>query len=597
MTIQSAESNRAVLKYIKEEAWGETPGSGVVDTMRITKSSLSASKQTKTSDEIRSDRMVPNIAEVGATSGGDISCEFSAGSQDPFFEMFLLGAWTKAMNFLLVKGASVAVTGANEITIAGADWRPWLADNQWLKLEGFLTVTNNKYVRVNGTPSFTAGNTVIAVDETLTAEAGSAYTKVLDAGDVIDVGTDTTFTSGNTIDVGTGAFGTLRVGQKIYVEGLGKETGTITCAATDPTEGDTVTLSDGVDSVTFEIRSNASLVAAGNVHVALSGTEATLATNLAAAINDQFRKQKIRITAVRATAVLTLTNHRATGGSITESTATLTTVNFTGGSATKSGFYTIASLPDADTIVVAETLSTDANAGTLTVVVKGSHLRNMPSNGIVKQSVSVETGFEDVAKYFKTDGQRIGGFDMQVKTGDIVTVDFKLQGRATVNTDTSHFASGYTVRNTTATEVMNATANVGQVLKDGAALSTAVTDITLKGDSSLRNQPAVGEKFPAGIGYGRFMLSGSFTAYFQNFDLYNDFLDHTTTSLQFDFEDVDHNKYFFRVPAVKLTSDPIKPDGIDKDVMEEISWEAQRDPVLDTQFLIDRFSSVYPMAA
>ena len=200
-----------------------TPGSGTSKELRYTSSSLVTGKETKTSDEIRADRMVPNIIEVAGMSSGDLSTEVSAGSNDDLMQAFLLGAWSKAMNFLLVKGASVNVSGTSEVTISGADYTDWLADGQWLKLEGFLNAANNGYVSINGTPSFSGGDTVITIDQTVVVEAGSAYTKVMDAGDVLLVDTGVTFTSGNTVDGGgANAFGSIVKGQKVFLEEIGR---------------------------------------------------------------------------------------------------------------------------------------------------------------------------------------------------------------------------------------------------------------------------------------------------------------------------------------------------------------------------------------
>jgi hypothetical protein len=513
---------------------------------------------------------------------------------------FLLGAWSKAMNFLLVKGSSVSVTGASEITLSGADYTDWLADGQWIKLEGFNDSENNGYFSINGTPSFTGGNTVITVDQlTLTTEAGSAYTKFMDAGDVLVASTLVSFTAGNTVDGGgNNAFGSLKKGQKVFIEGLQKGTGSVVATTTDPTEGATITISDGVQTVVFEVRTDASLVAEGNVHVALSGTEATMAANLQAAIMDQFRQEAFRVSATVSTATVTISNLRGAGGSIATSDATAFTVTtFSGGSDTKSGFFTVDTVVDNDTFTTVETLTADANGGSLTVVVKGSHLRNPGALGdITKQSFSMQAGFEDVSKYFMRTGMRVGSFSMSVTAKELVTSSFSLMGGTVSHssTDTLGDTGTYTVLATTNTEVFNATANVGTIYKDGVALSSAIRSIELNGDASLREQPAVGSKFPAGIGYGRFMLSGSLSAYFEDFSFYDDFINHATTSLQFNFEDVDHMTYYYTVPAIKITSDPISPNGIDQDVMEEMEWEAQRDPVLNTQFMIDRFSSVFP---
>lgn len=600
VAINGAESNRASLRLIAETTWGTTPGVGTSKELRYTGSSLVTGKDTKTSDEIRADRMVSNIIEVAGTSSGDINTEVSAGSNDDIMQGFLLGAWSKPMNFLLVKGASVSVTGVSSITLSGADWTDWLADNQWIKLEGFTNAPNNGYFSINGAPAFSGGNTVITVDQTsLVAEVGTAYTKCSDAGDVLLVDTGVTFTAGNTVDGGgANAFASVVKGQKVFIEGLQKGSGSVLVNATNPTEGATITISDGVDTVVFEIRTDSSLVAEGNVHVALSGTEATMGENIRLAVMQQLAKGALRVSATFSTATVTLKNLRGAGGSVTTSDATAFSVtSFAGGSATKSGVFTVDTAVDNDTFKTVETLTADANAGSLTVVVKGSHLRNPGVlSAITKQSFTLQSGFEDVSKYFVRTGMRVGSFDMNVAAKEIVTAKFSFMGGAPSHssTDTLGNTGTYTVLATTNTEVFNATANVGTIYKDGVPLSSAIKEISLTGEASLREQPAVGSKYPAGIGYGRFMLSGKMNVYFEDFSFYDNFINHETTSLSFNFEDVDHITYYYTIPAIKIKSDPISPGAIDQDVMEEMEWEAQRDPVLNTQFMIDRFSSIYP---
>jgi hypothetical protein len=604
VAIQSAESNRASIRILKEAVWGTTPGSGTSDELRFTGSSLVAEKQTQISDEIRADRMVPSVIEVGASSSGGISQEFSAGSSDPFFEAFLLGAWTQAMTFFQLKGTQVDITSTSVVTLGGGDYRHSVIVGRYFKLEGFQNAANNGYFAVSSV-AFTGGNTEVTVSGTpFTVEAGNARSKFLDANDVILKSTATAFTSGNTINGGgSNSFAgkSLFVGQKIWVEGLGKETGTLEFLTTNPTAGDTVTISDGVTSVVFEIHTDAALIDENSVYVALSNTEATQAENLRAAIMTEFNKGTFDCSATIATATVTVTNHKRTGGSLAASgdAVSVTVTAFSGGSATKGGLYTIASLPNDDTIVVEETLSTDANAGTLPVVVKGSHLRNPGVlNQITKQSFTIETGFTDIAKYFVRNGMRVGSFEMNVSAGEIVTVDFEFMGRETLTRSSTLIGtSPYTVRPTTATDVMNATANVGAPKKNGVALDAAIMSIELSGEASLREQPAVGSRFPAGIGYGRFQLTGTLTAYFETLDFYNHFLNHDTISVSYDFTDADKNFYVFSIPALKITSDPISPEGIDQDVMEEMEFVALRDATLNTQFMIDRFSSIRPFVA
>jgi hypothetical protein len=190
---------------------------------------------------------------------------------------------------------------------------------------------------------------------------------------------------------------------------------------------------------------------------------------------------------------------------------------------------------------------------------------------------------------------RVGTYSLDVSTGAIVTGTMNFQGKETavLNTDKLGLAP-YDALESTATEVMNATTNVGDLTKNGQILATAVQSITLEGDASLRNQNAVGSKFPRGIGTGRFNLTGTMTAYFETLELYTDFLNHTTISIGFDFKDQDSNVYFYTIPALKITSDPVNPTGIDEDVVEEMEWSALRDPATQCMLQVDRFSSILP---
>jgi uncharacterized Zn-binding protein involved in type VI secretion len=245
-------------------------------------------------------------------------------------------------------------------------------------------------------------------------------------------------------------------------------------------------------------------------------------------------------------------------------------------------------------LTVAEDVGTFANSAGLAVTIKGSHVRN-PGDlaDIQAQSFTVEQGFADVSQYMKLTGMRVGSFTLALNAGEIVTGSVALQGKET----TTHQAtvigqSPYTALSTTATPVLNATVNVGNVYKNGEVLASALQSIEINGEAALRNQSAVSSKFPAGIGTGRFNLTGSLTAYFETLDLFDNFIQHDTISLAFDFLDNDKNSYWFTVPALKITSDPIAPGGIDQDVLEEMEFVAFRDASLNTQFMVDRFSSI-----
>lgn len=609
-----ADSNRAGIKLIQENnlTWGISPTSGKTRDIRITSSSLAAEKETVVSDELRSDRMVSSVVEVAAMTTGDINYEFSAGSHDILMQAFVLGQWTRPMEFDYFKGVTVSWGTTGRIDITGADYTSYFTVGRRIKTTGFVNPANNKYSEISAVTY--SGNTTQITVTTTTAvvEAGNAYSRVMDANDVIILNnTSIRFgTSGaSTIDSnGTNAFaaaiaaGNIVPGQNIYVDNAsGRETGTFGFA-TNAIDGDTFTVSDGNAQVIFELSSDAGITS-GNQYVALGGTGAQTATNLAAAINAARVDGRLEIKAVAATTTVTVTNLRRAGGTLSKVSTNGTVSNFTGGVATSGGFFTILSATN-DVLTVSPNPGTDANSGTLGVTIKGSMLRNpdnlgsLPHQKITPQSFTAETSFGDVNQYFTHNGLRVGSFSMEVGTGAIVTGTYSFEGKETKRYNVTQLgAAPFTPLRSTSTEVMNATTNVGLIEKDGVPLSSAIQSIALEGDATLRQQPAVGSKFARGIGTGRFNLTGTVTAYFENNELYDDFINHETTSLAFRFTDIDGNTYKYSLPAVKFTSDSIVPAGIDQDVVEPLEFTAFRDADTGTMFQIDRWSDISNVSA
>ena len=605
-----SDSNRAGIRLIQENnlTWGVSPTSGKTREIRITSSSLAAEKETVVSDELRSDRMVSSVVEVGASTTGDINYEFSAGSHDIMMQAFLLGLWTRPMEFDYFKGSNVSWGTTSRIDIAGGDFRDYFVVGRRLKTTGFANPLNNKYVEV-ASLAFAGGSTQVTVTtSTAVVESGSAYTKVQDANDVIILNnTAIRFgtSSAPTIDSnGTNAFaaaiaaGNLVAGQNIYVDnGSGRETGTFGFA-TNAADNDTFTVSDGVNLVIFELDSGTGVVF-GNQSVTLGGSGTATATNLAAAINAARVDGRLQVKATSSTTTVTVTNLRRAGGTLSKVSTNGTVANFTGGIAGSGGFFKILSVTD-DVLTVSPAPATDANGSTLAVTVKGSMLRNpdgtgsLPHQQIVAQSFTAETAFNDVNQFFVHNGLRVGSFSMDVSTGAIVTGTYTFEGKETIRqiaNTTKLGASPFTPLKSTGTEVMNSTTNVGSIEKDGVELSSALQSISLEGDATLRQQPAVGSKFARGIGTGRFNLTGTVTAYFEaGSPLYDDFINHETTSLAFKFTDIDGNTYKYTLPAVKFSSDTISPAGIDQDVVEPLEFMAFRDGSTGTMFQIDRWS-------
>lgn len=606
-----ADSNRARLRYVKEDdnAWGTTPAVGRTRELRYTGSTINANKETVVSEEIRADRMVSDYIETGARSAGDFNVEFSAGSHDEFLESFVYGAWTRPMSFDSIKGVALEWANATTLYVKGVDVTNYFFAGRRIKTSGFLKNPNNNYWQVstitwNGADNRTE---IVVAQASAVAEVGSAYTTMIDANDVIvlrstavragTAGEAAFDSNGGNAFAAAIAAGQLAVGQKIHVDGLGIETGTVEFTG-QPTVGSKVTVSDGDKTLVFQF--------GGSYPPSVEGVElGSDATGTAQNFVDELNRKRIRgelnIAASIAGEEVTIKNLLRTGGSILETLdagAAITVTQFAGGDASLHGVYKIESLTD-DKLTVSPAPATFANAGSLEVTIKGSMLRN-PSDAddITPQSFTIETGFEDVDQFWITDGLRVGTFSYNIASNAILTGSFGFNGRQTKRQGTTKLgAAPYTVLDTTATPVANATVNVGAIKINGEELSTAIQSITINGNNSLRDQNAVSHKFPAGIGAGRLEVTGNLVAYFADGTLWDKFIEHDTVSVEFSIEDVLGNHYEVTIPAANFTTDTVNPPGGNQDVMENMEYGAKRDPVTQCQIQFDRFSSIFAVTA
>lgn len=89
----TASSNLARVRVIKEVSFGVTPAVGPSTDLRFTGESLQYTTQTDTSKEIRQDRQIADLVQLGADTAGDVQFEFSYGTYDDFLAAALGGTW------------------------------------------------------------------------------------------------------------------------------------------------------------------------------------------------------------------------------------------------------------------------------------------------------------------------------------------------------------------------------------------------------------------------------------------------------------------------------------------------------------------------
>lgn len=240
------------------------------------------------------------------------------------------------------------------------------------------------------------------------------------------------------------------------------------------------------------------------------------------------------------------------------------------------GWHQITGLVDSDSVTVATLVGTltDETTASGSATIAGKMLKNPsdPAN-IVKRSYNLEQYFTDVDIAQLLLGQRLGTASLSTASNSIVNGSWTFLGTSVqVQEALGDFAD--TTVAPTCTDVVGATSNVAKIVIDGVQSTCLVQMVDLNVDNNLRAQNAIGSKFPCGIGYGRQMITGSITVYFQDLTTYNMFLNHEDASLVWAYVDNDGNALQITLPRVKFATDTPSLDGIDTDVVENMDFQA-----------------------
>lgn len=108
-----SDSNLSSIAYVPETVWGTTPATPALKLMRITGESISHAKDTVVSAEVRSDRQVSDMPEVGSAANGGINFELSYTAFQPFIE----AAMFNTLAVLNASGSWNIITGAQAAQI------------------------------------------------------------------------------------------------------------------------------------------------------------------------------------------------------------------------------------------------------------------------------------------------------------------------------------------------------------------------------------------------------------------------------------------------------------------------------------------------
>lgn len=201
------------------------------------------------------------------------------------------------------------------------------------------------------------------------------------------------------------------------------------------------------------------------------------------------------------------------------------------------------------------------SADTSFTIASVGRLLTVPASGHVSRKVAVEVWNEDVdvARLFTE--CRVAGFNMQLPASGMSTVEFPVMGRnlAIYEDSDAPFFSSPSAATTT-----GLLAAVNGLLRIGGEVVAYVTGANVQMDMSPSGDPVVGSNLVPEIFLGRANVTGQITAFFENPDLIQSFIDEDEIELMFYLTTtsaIDTPAVVVYLPRVKLGGADLQTQG------------------------------------
>jgi hypothetical protein len=253
-------------------------------------------------------------------------------------------------------------------------------------------------------------------------------------------------------------------------------------------------------------------------------------------------------------------------------------VRISGANANNNGVFRI-------TAKTSTTLTVNNATGTLQADADGATvLQKMARTGTYKHSFLFEKNFGDITQFTSFRGMRVSTWALNVEAEQIVTGTFGFMGERALRAGTTVSGS---VTPASADPIITATANMGRLEEGGVTLATKIRRVNFNLNANARQLTAVANKFPIGINMGSFEITGTVEAYFEDATMLDKMVNHTNSSLVFEFDDADDNRTIITITNLKFTSGWPVGAGLNQDVMLALDFTAIRDSVSNSMMQVD----------
>ena len=192
-----------------------------------------------------------------------------------------------------------------------------------------------------------------------------------------------------------------------------------------------------------------------------------------------------------------------------------------------------------------QTMSSESGGGDELFVIEAA-----VDNGVTRRSATVERYFADQGSYVYMTGLNASSLSLSIAPGAVVSGSVSFIGKD-LEPATASAKSGATYPAATTTEPYDSF--TGSIRENGV-LTAVIQSIDFNCDNSMNRRFVIFDNTTQIPSIGKFNLSGTVSAFFDDITLYNKFINETASSLQFELTDTAGNSYFVYMPNIKYMS-------------------------------------------
>lgn len=205
------------------------------------------------------------------------------------------------------------------------------------------------------------------------------------------------------------------------------------------------------------------------------------------------------------------------------------------------------------------------------------------SNGITLGSATIEGEYSDIGQFLTITGARVDSLSLRMAVGAIVTGTMEFTGAvATVGGS----SAGTGDASAAPTNDVFDPVRMSGIQEGGSNVELRAIELDI--NNGARPQQVLGTDSLAGVGLGRFNVTGAIEAYTPDASLMTKYIGHADSSLSWSLGDAAGNKLAFLVDRLKYSDGEWPVNGNDEDIVQRYPYQAIMAPSSGSTLRITR---------